>query len=209
MIDRFQEMIKSGVAERKHQTFLPNIPETDPVVRTYNNCFGLFTDTHMSKTGECEYVITGSLCREPSKFDSFLYSVNYGLGTHFKVDGKVMSLSCFLSSRGLRGQYGYLNGDAVYKISQLPPVNIDKGCGYGVCCMGNTADAPYPVQLGEKLVETLTNFLEASETIADFEKSLNESECINGSDWTAFETSCGFGVCSDSVGKALLFSKCK
>lgn len=197
-------MIASGVASREYKTFIPKTTETDPVVRTYNNCYGLFTDTHMSKMAEGDYVITGSLCSIPEKFDCFLYSINYGLGTAFKVNGKTMSLSCFLAENGLKGQYSCLNGDKVYRISKTP-VAFDNSCCYGVsaCQIGPYMDTP--VQLGEKAVENLTNMVEGSETLEDIEKAVNESENIQGNDWTVFSTSNGFGMQSAATGKVVLF----
>jgi hypothetical protein len=206
-MDRFSEMIEKGIASREYKTFLPGTPENDPIVKTYNNCFGLFTDTHMAKLNESEYVITGSLCRTPEKFDSFLYSVNYGLGTMFKVNGRVTSLAGFLQSNGLRGQYECLNGDSVYRIGPSMVASINATCPYGVCAMD--AQSNYPVQLGEKLMEVLNNIVENSSDIAEFEKQMNESEQINSNDWVAFSTSTGFGITSDTVGKAILFNACK
>ena len=206
-MDRFKEMIEKGVASREYKTFIPKTPETDPIVRTYNNCYGLFTDTHMAKINENDYVITGSLCRTPEKFDSFLYSVNYGLGTMFKVNGRVTSLAGFLQSNGLRGQYECLNGDSVYRIGPSMVASINTTCPYGVCAMD--AQSNYPVQLGEKLMEVLNNIVENSGDIAELEKQMNESEQINSNDWVAFSTSTGFGVTSDTVGKAILFNACK
>jgi hypothetical protein len=206
MRNQFNDMIMSGIANRKYQTFIPSTTETDPVVRTYNNCYGLFNDTHMSKMGEGEYVITGSLCRVPEKFDGFLYSINYGLNTAFRVNGKVMSLACFLSSNGLTGYYDTLNGDSVYKIVQNPgPVKLADGeiCkDYNVCAMDSTCG--YPVQLGEKMTEILATFVDNAETIDDVRKQMNESEYINGNDWNAFKTSNGICVNSDSDGRAVL-----
>ena len=206
-MDRFSEMILKGVASREYKTFLPKTPEQDNIVRTYNNCFGLFTDTHMSKMNEGEYVITGSLCSRPDRFDSFLYSIDFGLGTAFKVNGKVTSLSCFLQSNGLKGQYECLNGDSVYKIYPCPSSTccIDQTCGYGVC--GMDCQSPYPTQLGEKLVETIGNMLRESENFEELENKINECSQINGSDWISFNTSKGFGLCSESTGKAILFDK--
>lgn len=205
-MDRFSEMIEKGIASREYKTFLPGTPENDPIVKTYNNCFGLFTDTHMAKLNESEYVITGSLCRTPDKFDSFLYSVNYGLGTLFKVNGKITSLSGFLGSKGLRGQYECLNGDKVYHIVPGVP-GIDGNCAYGVCGMDTQCN--YPVQLGEKLVEVLSTIVENSKDLSELEKQVNESEQINGNDWNAFSTSNGFGISSDTIGKAVLFTEAK
>ncbi len=206
-MDRFKEMIDKGIASREYKTFLPETPENDPIVKTYNNCFGLYTDTHMAKLNENDYVITGSLCRTPEKFDQFLYSVNYGLGNMFRVNGKVTSLSGFLGSNGLKGQYECLNGDAVYRIgpSLVPQINAE--CPYGVCAMD--VQSNYPVQLGEKLIEVLSGIVENSKDIAELETQLNESEQINSNDWVAFSTSKGFGVTSDTVGKAILFNICK
>lgn len=206
-MDRFSEMIAKGVASREHKTFLPKTPEQDNIVRTYNNCFGLFTDTHMSKLNENEYVITGSLCSRPDRFDSFLYSVNFELGTTFKVNGKVTSLACFLETNGLKGCYECLNGDRVYKIYPCPSSAccIDPACGYGVC--GMDCKTPYPVQLGEKLIETIGDILDESANLEELENKINECSQIIGSDWISFNTSKGFGLCSESTGKAILFDK--
>lgn len=202
---KFSDMIASGIASREHVTFLPKTPETDPVVRTYNNCYGLFTDTHMGKISEDQYVITGSLCSIPEKFDSFLYSINYGLGTAFRVNGKIKSLSCYLSENGLCGQYGCLNGDHVYLISRKP-FELQKQCDS--CCgmaLNAGCDMPVPTQLGESVKMELEKLLEASTTSEDMQKQLNESQRINGTDWAVFATSNGFGAQSMELGKVILF----
>lgn len=206
-MDRFTEMIEKGVASREYKTFLPETPDQDPIVRTYNNCFGLFTDTHMSKMNENEYVITGSLCSRPDRFDSFLYSVNFGLGTAFKVNGKITSLAGFLQSNGLKGQYECLNGDSVYKIYPCPSSAccIDPACGYGVC--GMDCQSSYPTQLGEKLMSAIADMLSESANLEELENKINKCDILNGSDWFSFNTSKGFGLLSESIGKAILFDK--
>ncbi len=206
-INRFKNMVDSGIARREYKTFIPSMSETDPIVRTFNNCYGLFTDTHMSKIAENDYVITGSLCRMPEKFDCFLYSINYGFGTAFKVNGKVTSLAGFLQSNGLKGNYETLNGDAVYRIGPEVVHPIDQNCPYGVCAMD--VQSNYPAQLGEKMMEIVTNMVSESSDISEFEKLLNESEQVKGNDWVAFSTSNGFGVTSDTIGKAILFEATK
>jgi hypothetical protein len=197
-------MIANGTASRTYKDFLPNTPDADPIVRTFNSCYGLFTDTHMSKIDEDNYVITGSLCSIPEKFDQFLYSCNYGLGTMFKVNGKAKSLSCYLSENGLRGQYSCLNGDKVYSLSRSP-ISIDKSCCYGVCACTNAPEMDIPVQMSEKLKETLSNLIEASENLDDLQKSVNESELIQGNDWVCFSISDGFAMKSDTTGNVVLF----
>lgn len=189
-----------------YQTFVPQISETDPVVRTYNNCYGLFTDTHMGKISEDEYVITGSLCSIPEKFDQFLYSFNYGLGTTFKVDGRAKTLSCFLSENGLCGQYACLNGDKVYKISRKP-FDLSNGPSCEICAQScDYVGIPVPRQLGEKAIETLGQLIENSKTSEELQNAANECSEINGNDWTVFGTSSGFGMVSESAGTAILFS---
>lgn len=204
MINRFKQMIENGVASREYKTFLPRTTEQDSIVRTFNNCYGLFTDTHMSKIDEDNYVITGSICSIPEKFDQFLYSCNYGLGTMFKVNGTAKSLSCYLSENGLRGQYGCLNGDKVYMLSRVP-VAIDKTCQYGVCACQDAPQIEIPVQLGEKAKEILAGIVESSETLDDMQKTVNECESIQGTDWVCFSISDGFAMKSDSLSKVVLF----
>jgi hypothetical protein len=197
-------MIANGTASRAYKDFLPNTPDADPIVRTFNNCYGLFTDTHMSKIDEDNYVITGSLCSIPEKFDQFLYSCNYGLGTTFRVNGKAKSLSCYLSENGLRGQYSCLNGDKVYSLSRSP-ISIDKSCCYSVCACQEAPQMDIPVQVGEKLKETLSGIIESSGTLDEMQKTVNENELVQGNDWVCFSISDGFAMKSDALGKVVLF----
>ena len=203
----FKDIIETGIAQRNYTTILPETPETDPIVRTYNNCFGLFTDTHMSKLGEQDYVITGSLCRDPGLFNSFLYSVNFGLGTHFRTNYQIASVtspSSWLSKNGLCGHFELLNGDHVYRIGACPVV-YNNTLDYSACCMNCATDMP--VQMSEKQLEVLSQLVETAKDTAELSAKVNENEYFNGNDWYCTGSANGLCLVSESTGKALLLEE--
>ena len=104
----------------RYTDFLPSTTQSsDEIVRQYNNSYGVFTDTHMSRLENGDYVITGSLCRDHQLFCTFVCSLSFGLGTFFRPGGgEPISLNDFLRKYGKIWRLTMLNGDCVCYITQ-------------------------------------------------------------------------------------------
>ena len=92
----FQDLIKNGVAPNRYDSvYIGSIPDSDPFIRGYNNVWGVVSDTHMSHYGENQYIITGSLVSNTSKFSQFLYAYYWG-GYSFNASeaAKVNGIRC-------------------------------------------------------------------------------------------------------------------
>jgi hypothetical protein len=207
----FNDLIINGVAQRNYRDIIPTTTETDNVVRAYNNSYGLFTDTHMSKVcvnGECEYIVTGSLFRDEILFRNFFYSDTFGLGTYFRPDGgEPMSLSLFLTKLGLVGNLSICNGDHVLHITKA----FCPQCGDMHCtCVGQLAERPVAVAT-ESLFKGTKNEIERflneaiKNDVIEFTKQLNESEMCNVDDFQVNGRSERFELYSPSKNIRLQF----
>jgi hypothetical protein len=163
-MSKFQEYIKAGIARFDYRNYIPAIPEQDKFARQYNNVWGAMTDTHMA-VYEDGYVITGSICSIPDKFDQFLCSCFWG-GMRFR-DARLGSdtLSQYIFNGGFHGCYGTLNGDAVYFLK--PGTEDDRCCDCGEmsCC---TTESRFPRQFNKSIFENC-------KTIGDVVLTLNEN----------------------------------
>ena len=137
-MSKFQEYIKAGIARFDYRNYIPEIPEQDKFARQYNNVWGAMTDSHMVPYGD-GYVITGSICSIPEKFDQLLCSCFWG-GMRFR-DARLgaETLCQYLYNSGFKGTYGKLNGDDVYFLT--PCECDDRACEVGTCC---TTESKFP-----------------------------------------------------------------
>lgn len=119
MRDRFSELIAAGVASFEEREVGTPTPCLDPIVKTYNNLWGLLTDTHMSKI-DAGYIITGTFIDSPY-WDRFFYACNWG-STCFKLGSGFPSLESMINAYGYRVQREVYNGDSALR---LVPVEVD------------------------------------------------------------------------------------
>lgn len=109
----FKDLIDAGVAPIKH-TFIEK-PTPSSILSfgtTYNNIYGLATNTNATFCDECkELVITGSLIRETPSWERFLVARQWG-GVEF-----VKSLTEWVTEMGFvsNGEYIMHNGAPAYK----------------------------------------------------------------------------------------------
>lgn len=116
--NRFKQMIEQGIARgpwRESENVLPNdTPETDYICRTYNNFWGIVTDTHMSVMEDGNRVITGSFVAKTKVgyptvrvLDEFLMTTRWG-AVEFPC-----SFTSILSNNNLQTSYTTMNGQEV------------------------------------------------------------------------------------------------
>lgn len=179
MRDKFSELIERGVAGFKHTPLAEETPGTDPVSRSYNNIFGVATDTRMSVAGDgCRY-ITGRLIGDEYKLNQFSYASVYG-GVNFSHSG-FWSFNDFLYKNGLCYEKCILNGDVVLKITERVPNDEEYRCPQ--CCVACESNINIPFQT--IVTDRNPNRVEACfrGNIENVVKNLNESQYIKGNNW--------------------------
>lgn len=153
MRDRFSEMIKKGVASFQEKPVGAPIPTLDPMVKAYNNLWGLLTDTHMSAV-EDGYIITGSFVKT-QYWDGFKYCSYYG-NTNIKLGSGFYSLENMVNANGYMMTPDTYNGDYVIKLVKRPdPATVPSE---GECACADVAIPcctkcyPYVTSLGESQI---------------------------------------------------------
>lgn len=186
MRDKFSELIKSGVAKFEYTNTAPVTPTQDPLVRFYNNIFGMPSDTHMTKLFDGRYIITGSMVKT-DKFDNFVCSQYWG-GIDFKshtypyrgsVDIEIYSAIDLFYLYGYDYKIDAVNGDVVVV---LVPVE-EMGGPYEEPSAYTTTESKIPKPLRELTTngreEHIKECLRSNSPI----KSLNESLYVLGNNW--------------------------
>lgn len=108
MRNKFTDLVDAGVAGFQSTPIAPEVPHYCPICHTYNNVWGIITDTHMSCLPDGRRVITGTFVGDPKKWSLLMYSPYWG-GVRFDTTG-YMSLSEFLYKSGLETRSIFLNG---------------------------------------------------------------------------------------------------
>ena len=147
MRDRFSEMINKGVASFCERPVGTPTPSLDPMVKTYNNLWGLLTDTHMSPV-EDGYIITGTFVKGPY-WESFKYCSYYG-NTNIKLGSGYSSLENMVYINGYEMKPDIYNGDYVIHLTKKSIDDPDSGIESVVPCCG-TCD-PCVTSLGESQI---------------------------------------------------------
>ena len=139
MRDKFSELIAAGVASFQEKPVGTPTPCLDPIVKLYNNVWGVLTDTHMSKTPE-GYIITGTFVASPH-WDSFKYCSFRG-NTNIKLASGFYSLEHMVSSFGFQMVPDLYNGDNAIKL--VPRTSPDPVVGgeCDACCCPCAACCP-------------------------------------------------------------------
>lgn len=96
------------------QNVLPETPQLDPIVRTYNSLWGTLTNTHMSRSDEGDYIITGTILGADKDWKRILYSCVWG-GCRLDQFG-FCSLSDMINKSGHNWEKICLNGQPAIKL---------------------------------------------------------------------------------------------
>lgn len=179
MRDKFSELIERGVASFKYTPLAGETPGTDPISVSYNNIFGVATDTRMSIDGDGYRYITGRLIGNEKKLSSFVYASIYG-GVNFSHSG-FWSFNDFLYKNGLCYEKYILNGDVVLKVSEKMPNDEEYMCPQ--CCVACESNINIPLQT--IVIDRNPNRVEECfrGNIENVVKNLNESQYIKGNNW--------------------------
>lgn len=160
MRDRFSELIAAGVASFQEKPIGTDIPCLDPLVRMYNNVWGLLTDTHMSFADD-SYIITGTFIDSPY-WERFFYACNWGT-TCFKLGSGFYSLENMISNYGYRVEKDVYNGDHVLRLVKRDDAAAAPEEGTCVACspmcpvVVTTAESEIPHPLKEFFTEAQIN----------------------------------------------------
>lgn len=152
MRDKFSELINKGVASFQERPVGSPTPTLDPMVKTYNNLWGLLTDTHMSAV-EDGYIITGTFVKS-RYWDGFKYCSYYG-NTNIKLGSGYCNLESMVYSNGYEMKPDIYNGDYVIRLTKRPEPSSDleKCVGSTDCCVPcDTTCSPCVTSLGESQI---------------------------------------------------------
>lgn len=184
MRNKFSELINQGVAAFTHTPIAPQIPESDLICRMYNNIWSIPSDTHMHLDAETGIrYITGHMVGIQEKWDRFVYASNWG-AVDFRTSGS-WSLCNFLNKHGLCGNYGSLNGDVVYEITEKREVP----CPGGECpsCY-TTSESNIPGRINDIVINgdamRVKECYSGKTDLNDVATALNENIYIKGNEWT-------------------------
>ncbi len=154
------------------------VPEQCPVCRTYNNIWGIATDTHCACVDGRTF-ITGTLVGDPNKWTQLMYNPSIG-GYVFKTTG-YNSLSDFLYRAKLCPQVTTLNGQAAIELVPCP----EEACIGDLTCKAYTtheSKIPQPVsQIGD-----LTECLDCR-SLSEMAWKMNHSNKVSGEGWHVSE----------------------
>lgn len=193
----FQDLIKAGIAPSRYDTkLMGQTTDTDPLVRTYNNIWGIISDTHMSRLEDGRYVITGSMVSDQRKFSTFLYAerwggYNFGNSSLKTLSDSYLSLCSLINRNNCVGSFEKINGDNVYVLTPLSDEQQSEKskCSASIqcdgCCIG-CSESVFPIKMSQitSNEKTLASILEANDSLLDKVNKLNESEDIDGKNWS-------------------------
>lgn len=173
MRNKFSDLIAAGVAPFRSEPIAPETPCHDPICHTYNNLWGILTDTHMS-CAEGRYIITGTFVGDPKKWTSLMYASFWG-GCRF-IDSGYYSLSEFLCMAGYDAVITTVNGQPAI---ELVPCE-DCACA-GLGCTAYTtheSQIPQPVARLGRVQECLN-----VGSLQEAAKNMNRSSQVVGEHW--------------------------
>jgi len=152
MRDRFSEMISKGVAAFQEKPVGSPVPSLDPMVKAYNNLWGLLTDTHMSAV-EDGYIITGTFVKS-RYWEGFKYCSYYG-NTNIKLGSGYNTLENMVWTNGYEMKPDIYNGDYVIKLTKRPEPAAAPGTpegGYCDCAVPCATCCPCVCSFGESQI---------------------------------------------------------
>lgn len=183
MRNKFTDLINQGVASFDYTPIVSDKPEMDPICRMYNNIFSIPSDTHMSMLEDGTRVITGHMINNDIVWERFMCSWHWGT-VDFRQSG-TWSLCDFLYNHGLKGEKSVLNGDVIYKVTQIE--SSDEICKCPLHARTSESDIPVPVTLltnsGNKLHLTECFNGNATQVV----ENMNNSVWVKGNQWVVFE----------------------
>lgn len=178
MRSKFSQLVDAGVAGFQSTPIAQETPAYCPVCHTYNNVWGIITDTHMSCLPDGRRVITGTFVGDPKKWTQLQYAPFWG-GVRFDTTG-YMSLSEFLYMNGLEGRAIALNGQTAIEL-----VPCEECAVSGIACSTYTTTEtrfPQPITRLGGVLECLN-----CHSLKEAAGRLNASVKVPGNHWHVHE----------------------
>ncbi|MDE7348003.1 MAG: hypothetical protein K2N48_14830, partial [Muribaculaceae bacterium] len=179
MRSKFTELVNAGVASFNPEPIAPDVPHYCPICHTYNNVWGVITDTHMSCLPDGRRVITGTFVSDPKKWTNLMYSSFWG-GVRFDTTG-YMSLSEFLYKSGLETRSIFLNGQNAIELVPCEECTVADI----KCSSYTTTETKFPQPINR--LGAVTECLELSNSLSEAVRKLNGSIKVPGNHWHVHE----------------------
>lgn len=228
MINRFKEMIDSGIGSFNYIPLAQSTPESDTICRIYNNIFSLGSDTRMSKSvdnqGDTFYIISGSAVASPKWETKTIYE--WGTGAIDYRPSGFWSISDFLFKMQLTGRKTTLNGDIVMLLKIITsdePQNNEAGeihslntNGHEVGGLGGGSNTinykcpncvttinsqiPQPIsKIGVK--EELQKIWSEGKSLKEIAEAMSKNPWIKGENWVVANENLIVGIIGNEVYK--------
>lgn len=186
MRNKFSEWISQGIASWKHADRTHTCPVCDPedtmMIRTYNNIWGMPTDTQMAKLDDGRLVITGRFACSKNWMD-FCESSHWG-GIDFTTAPGIWSLHSWLFSFKKELKQTDVNGECAWEVvDRVEPQN--KMTAVNV----TTSESKIPQfvnMLENHQVGSIQELLNIGGTAEDICERFNESLRVKGNNWCLF-----------------------
>lgn len=173
MRNKFSELVAAGVATFNHVPIAPQTPCHDPICHTYNNLWGVLTDTHMSCT-DGRYIITGTFVGDPKKWSNLKYAPNWG-GCRF-IDSGYYTLSEFLFRVGYDATVTDINGQLAIEL--IPCEDCACTAIKGVAYTTHESQFPQPIARLGRVQECFN-----AGSLREVAKNMNNSSVVEGNRW--------------------------
>ena len=188
MRNKFTELINQGVAAFEYTPIAPEIPEQDMICRAYNNIWSIPSDTHMHLNKETgERYITGHMVGITDTWNKFICASNWG-AVSFRSTG-CWSLCDFLQANNLRGEYDMLNGECVYRISEISSDMTVQDICCPCTCYTSESKIPQPISqlVTNGDIMKIKECYHGKTNLYEVCKALNENIYIKGDFWTVVD----------------------
>lgn len=196
MRSKFSELIEQGIAGFNYTNITNETPTQDPICRTYNNIWGLCSDTHMSIAEDGNRYITGRLVSWGDKWELFKYSQKWG-DIKFNVNGYT-SLNDFLYKCGLELTNTILNGDTVAQVTARKPATEKYPEPSAVVAYESQIKKPLATLTLDRNEDTLKECFGG--TIDEVVENLNSNCLIKGTNWIVADEK----ICGEVDGKLMI-----
>lgn len=114
-MNRFKDMVAAGIAPGNYQMDTqPDHPTLDPIVRHYNNYWGLISDTHCATTDGKTYIVTGQLAQQPERFERLINEYHW----QAMVFPNRQAWTAVMQNLGLTGDFQTINGALCYVMTK-------------------------------------------------------------------------------------------
>lgn len=181
MRNKFSEWIEQGIAKFKQTARTPVCaacdPETAALIHTYNNIWGMPTDTQMAKLDDGRLVITGRFTQSREWYD-FCQS-NHWYAVDFTASG-VWCLDCWLCNFKKMLKCTFVNGEQAWEVVDLVEPEVEMA---PVSMTTSENKIPQFINVLENHPGAIQDILSMKGSCEDIVARLNESHKVKGRTW--------------------------